>query len=89
MRIPTSGTVTTTGEVTAIYDKGKGAVVELVSKSVLKDSGQPLFNNRFQAYIRGEGGFGGDRGPSGPKNPPPEREPDHRVAPTRRRPTRR
>jgi acyl dehydratase len=77
--IPTEGTVTTTGEVTAIYDKGKGAVVELSSTSVLKSTGEPLFKNRFQAYIRGEGGFGGDRGPSGPKNPPPERAPDQSV----------
>jgi acyl dehydratase len=77
--IPSEGTVSTTGEVTAIYDKGKGAVVELSSTSVLKSSGEPIFKNRMQAYIRGEGGFGGDRGPSGPKNPPPERAPDHSV----------
>jgi acyl dehydratase len=74
--IPTSGSVTTTGEITAIYDKGKGAVVELSSQSVLKSSGEPLFRSRFQAYIRGEGGWGGERGPSGPKNPPPDRDPD-------------
>jgi acyl dehydratase len=77
--IPTQGTVTTTGEITAIYDKGKGAVVELTSESVLKSTGEVLFRNRFQSYIRGEGGWGGDRGPSGPKNPPPERAPDHSV----------
>src|SRR5690606_7575810 len=75
--IPVEGTVTTTGEITAIYDKGKGAVVELVSESVLKSTGEPIFRNRFQAYIRGEGGWGGDRGPSGPKNPAPDRAPDH------------
>lgn len=77
--IPVEGTVTTVGEITAIYDKGKGAVVELVSTAVLKATGDPIFKTRFQAYIRGEGGFGGDRGPSGPKNPPPERAPDHSV----------
>jgi acyl dehydratase len=77
--IPTEGTVTTVGEITAIYDKGKGAVVELTSESVLKSTGELLFRNRFQSYIRGEGGWGGDRGPSGPKNPPPERSPDHSV----------
>jgi acyl dehydratase len=77
--IPPDGTVTTSGEITAIYDKGKGAVVELSSTSTLEATGEPLFKTRFQAYIRGEGGFGGDRGPSGPKNPPPERAPDHSV----------
>ena len=77
--IPTEGTVSSTGEITAIYDKGKGAVVELTSQSVLKSTGELLFKNRVQAYIRGEGGFGGDRGPSGPKNPPPDRAPDQSV----------
>jgi acyl dehydratase len=77
--IPTQGAVTTTGEITAIYDKGKGAVVELTAMSVLKSTGEPIFKTRFQSYIRGEGGWGGDRGPSGPKNPPPERAPDHSV----------
>jgi acyl dehydratase len=77
--IPTEGTVSSTGEITAIYDKGKGAVVELTSQSVLKSTGELIFKNRVQAYIRGEGGFGGDRGPSGPKNPPPDRAPDQSV----------
>jgi acyl dehydratase len=30
-------------------------------------------------FIRGEGGWGGDRGPSGPKNVAPDRAPDHEV----------
>ena len=30
-------------------------------------------------FIRGEGGWGGDRGPSGPRNVAPERAPDHQV----------
>ena len=34
---------------------------------------------RMSAFIRGEGGWGGDRGPSGPQNVPPERDPDHEV----------
>src|SRR2546428_333762 len=40
---------------------------------------QPLFTNTFTTFIRGEGGFGGERGPSGPKNEPPERKPDATV----------
>jgi acyl dehydratase len=77
--IPTQGTVSTVGTITGIYDKGKGAVV--VSESVSTDvsSGEPLFTNTMSAFIRGEGGWGGDRGPSGPRNVAPERDPDHTV----------
>ncbi|MCB0977424.1 MAG: MaoC family dehydratase N-terminal domain-containing protein [Acidimicrobiales bacterium] len=82
--IPVSGEVETTGEVTAIWDKGKGAVVEVTSTSVDVASGDPVFTNVMSAFIRGEGGFGGERGPSGPHNVAPEREPDHVVTyPTR------
>ena len=42
-------------------------------------TGEQLFDNRMSAFIRGEGGWGGDRGPSGPQNVPPERAPDHSV----------
>ncbi len=41
--------------------------------------GEPLYTTRSSAFIRGEGGWGGDRGPSGPQNVPPERPPDHEV----------
>ena len=77
--IPAEGRVSTVGEVTGIYDKGKGAVVVLASTSTDVATGQPLFTNTMSAFIRGEGGFGGDRGPSGPKNVAPEAAPDHTV----------
>ncbi|MCB1251158.1 MAG: MaoC family dehydratase N-terminal domain-containing protein [Acidimicrobiales bacterium] len=77
--IPVEGTVTTTGEITGIYDKGKGAVVEVTATSVLAETGQPIFKNVMSAFIRGEGGWGGDRGPSGPRNVPPERDPDASI----------
>jgi acyl dehydratase len=77
--LPVAGTVSTVGEITGIYDKGKGAVIEMTSMSTDVATGKDLFSNRTQLFIRGEGGWGGDRGPSGPKNPAPEREPDHAV----------
>jgi acyl dehydratase len=76
--LPVEGTVTMTSKITGIYDKGKAAVVVSQSDAVLPD-GNPLFTNTMSAFIRGEGGWGGDRGPSGPVNVPPERAPDHSV----------
>jgi acyl dehydratase len=49
------------------------------SKSVHAETGEPIFTTRMQAFIRGEGGWGGDRGPSGSENTPPDRAPDHSV----------
>lgn len=77
--IPVTGEVETVGEITAIYDKGKGAVVEVTSVSTDTTSGQPLFTVVMSVFIRGEGGFGGERGPSGPKNVAPDRDADHTI----------
>jgi acyl dehydratase len=77
--LPPSGEVTTVAEITGIYDKGKGAVVEITAVSTDTSSGSPLFTNVMSAFIRGEGGWGGDRGPSGPRNEAPDRAPDHEV----------
>lgn len=77
--IPVKGEVETVSEITGIWDKGKGAVIESTSVSTDMSTGQALFTNVSSVFIRGEGGFGGERGPSGPKNPAPEGDPDHRV----------
>jgi acyl dehydratase len=77
--IPVEGRVSTTSKITGIYDKGKGAVIVSESTSVDAATGEPRFTTRTSVYIRGAGGFGGERGPSGPANVPPEREPDHVV----------
>ena len=77
--IPTSGKLTTKGKIRAIYDKGSGALVTIDAETK-DESGSVLFTNTFGAFIRGEGGFGGERGPSASKqNIPPERAPDHTV----------
>jgi acyl dehydratase len=82
--IPVHGTVSQVGEVTAIYDKGKGAVIVLESTATDVATGQTLLKTRSSTYIRGEGGWGGDRGPSGGQNVPPERAPDQSVTYTTR-----
>ena len=75
--IPVEGTATITSRLVAMYDKGKAAVVVTETNAVM--DGDPLYTNTSSAFIRGEGGWGGDRGPSGPQNVPPDRAPDHQV----------
>ncbi len=75
--IPPEGTATLTSRLTDMFDKGKAAVVVTVNDVTM--DGEPLYSTRMSAFIRGEGGWGGDRGPSGPQNEPPDREPDKTV----------
>jgi acyl dehydratase len=77
--IPVEGELEAVSEIVGIYDKGKGAVIVSESHATLVDSGEPLFSTRMSAFIRGEGGWGGDRGPSGGQNQAPERAPDSEV----------
>jgi len=77
--IPTSGKLTTGARISAIYDKGSGAVIVVDSET--KDAnGALIFANQSSIFVRGAGGFGGERGPSATsKNIPPERKPDHHI----------
>jgi acyl dehydratase len=77
--LPVKGSATVVGKLVAMYDKGKAAVVVTETHATDEADGQPLYTLRMSAFIRGEGGWGGDRGPSGPQNVPPERAPDHQV----------
>ena len=72
--LPANGKARATARVKGVYDKGAAAVVE--TETLVTDlDGTPLWTNTSSIFARGEGGFGGDRGPSGPP-PPPDREPD-------------
>jgi len=82
--IPAEGSVRSTGRIANIWDKRSGAVVVMESESVDAATGELRFRTRMSAFIRGEGGFGGERGPSGPRNQPPTRAPDREISyPTR------
>jgi acyl dehydratase len=76
--LPVEGHISTVTTITGIYDKGSGAVVATESVSADQATGKQLFTNRASVFIRGEGGWGGPRGPSG-KAEPPARDPDHQV----------
>jgi len=73
--LPLKATLTTKGTVTDIWDKGKGALVVTAFDSYDED-GDLLIKNEMTAFIRGAGGWGGERGPSSDINVPPAREPD-------------
>lgn len=78
--LPKQATFTATNTIKAIYDKGPGKGAVVVTEIEAKDAeGKLLFRNISSAFVRGEGGWGGDRGPSGPKNVPPDRTPDEFV----------
>ncbi|MDP3214832.1 MAG: SDR family NAD(P)-dependent oxidoreductase, partial [Deltaproteobacteria bacterium] len=73
--LPAKQKLTHRARVKAIYDKGKGAVVVNETKSYDED-GELLAINEVTTFVRGAGGWGGDRGPSADVNVPPDRAPD-------------
>jgi len=74
----TKGRLTTAGKISGVYDKGKGALAILVTETK-DDAGELVFTNKFGVFVRGAGGFGGDRGPEA-GNVPPDRAPDKTVS---------
>jgi hypothetical protein len=61
--IAPAGAVTSRRKVTAIYDKGKHALIEASTVFADAQSGKPVAESVSQIMVRGEGGFGGDSGP--------------------------
>lgn len=76
--IPATGTGIAVTRFTEIWDKGKAAVIW--SETTVKDpDGQLLWTQKRSIFARGEGGFGGDRGPSG-SSAQPDRAPDFELS---------
>lgn len=74
--IPPSGTGTAVTRFTEIWDKGKAAVI-WSETTVTGPNGTLLWTQKRSIFARGEGGFGGDRGPSGSASAAPsDRAPD-------------
>ena len=76
--IPPDGELESSGRIANIWDKGGAAVVELESESTNKATGKPLLRTRSSMFIRGEGGWGGERGPR-EKIEFPSEEPTHQI----------
>jgi 3-hydroxyacyl-CoA dehydrogenase/3a,7a,12a-trihydroxy-5b-cholest-24-enoyl-CoA hydratase len=77
--LPTTATLTTHAHISQVYDKGSGALI-MLDISTVDEEGEEVAFNQLSAFIRGLGGFGGERGPSGSAHTPPERPPDAVVA---------
>ena len=69
--IPPEGSATARSRIVDVYDKGSAAVI-------VTETSTPYFTNRTSIFVRGEGGFGGNRGPS-TRLPAPARQPDFTV----------
>ena len=73
--LPPEANVKITGRVAEVWDKGKAAVIGC--EGLVEDEKGPLLTAKATLFIRGAGGFGGERGPSTVgKNEPPNRAPD-------------
>jgi hypothetical protein len=80
--IPPSGTGIALTRFTDIWDKGKAAVI-WSETTVIAPDGTPLRTKKRSIVAHGEGGFGGERGPS--TSAPPEHAPDFELSiPVRR-----
>jgi acyl dehydratase len=76
--LPASGSTWSTTTVTAMYDKGSAALAMFESEVVDEATGDLLAVVSSTLFLRGEGGFGGERGPSDPTTLP-DRAADLRV----------
>lgn len=72
--IPPAGAAIIETSVPAVWDKGRAAIVVIEEKATDPD-GRPLWTATFQMWVSGQGGFGGDPGPS-PARRHPEDDPD-------------
>jgi 3-hydroxyacyl-CoA dehydrogenase/3a,7a,12a-trihydroxy-5b-cholest-24-enoyl-CoA hydratase len=76
--LPSKAKLVTRGTIKSIYDKGKGAVVN-TDFVTYDEHGDELIRNEMATFVRGAGGWGGERGPSADVNGPPDRAPDKVV----------
>jgi 3-hydroxyacyl-CoA dehydrogenase/3a,7a,12a-trihydroxy-5b-cholest-24-enoyl-CoA hydratase len=76
--LPPKATLTHRSRIKDIFDKGKNALVVTEMKSY-DEAGAELIVNEVTTLVRGAGGWGGDRGPQGEVNAPPDRAPDATI----------
>ncbi|MDQ3033551.1 MAG: SDR family NAD(P)-dependent oxidoreductase [Myxococcota bacterium] len=82
--LPAKQKLTHKARVKDIFDKGsdggkKGGAVVITAIDSYGEDGELLIRNEVSTFVRGAGGWGGDRGPSAEVNVAPDRAPDARV----------
>lgn len=80
--LPPRATLRNKARIKEIFDKGKNALVVTEIRSFDAESGEELIYNELTMFVRGAGGWGGDRGPQEERNAAPAREPDAVVTET-------
>lgn len=82
--IPPAGSVQAVSTLIGVYDKGKAGIVVQENVATDRATGRPLATSTGTFFIRGEGGFDGDRGPTPPPWEIPAHDPNFSVTyPTR------
>ena len=71
--MPARGHLDVTARVANVWDKGAGAIIDTVAEIAV--DGEPVATTTYASFIRGGGGFGGERG-EGLKPPHVDRAPD-------------
>ncbi|ROW13256.1 hypothetical protein VPNG_04802 [Cytospora leucostoma] len=79
--VPTSGRLLSYAKLIEVVDKGNAAIVRHGVTTVNAETKEEIFYNEMTVFLRGSGGFGGqkkpaDRGASTAANKPPGRAPD-------------
>lgn len=73
--VPTAGSITCRSRVSGVYDKGSGMLV-VTDTHCYDEHDREIALNQSSMFIRGLGGFGGERGPSSAAEAIPDRAPD-------------
>lgn len=82
--LPTSGRLLSRGKLLEVVDKGSASIVKTGITTVNAETGEDVFYNEMTVFLRGAGGFDGqkkgrDRGAATAVNDPPKRSPDEVV----------
>lgn len=73
--VPAAGSITCRPSISGVYDKGSGMLV-VTDTHCYDEAGVEVAFNQSSMFIRGLGGFGGERGPSSAAEAIPDRAPD-------------